>query len=681
LLLGDCPPTICQNNLSAFEGTPMGIDNLIIVPFQPSTAPALDATYRQIAGPTMALPFATAMFELEAYLGYPMSFMKPEHRPVFGDRPMPFPKHRSLTAVTLATRLERAGLTWRAIDPGIADLDFWRHALTSATTHDPTTVTVSTTFITTAPWLYALCAIARRALPRSKLIVGGYYYATNAKQFLDLDADVLCVGEGEVRLPLIVRRLVSGARVDDIPGLYVRSESGQLLHTGHVEPLAFNQVEQPDWTLASRIEPPVDLATDQIEFAVETQRGCIFKCEFCTYRTLASPVALDPEAGANAIMGAGGDNPGFVNLIDSTATYPHARWEKILQHLIEKGGSRRPIWAYARVSDINPARARLMAQAGVRQVFVGQESGDQAILNLMKKGTKASQVKPAIHALRENGISATFSFMHGFPGETEATIQSTRAMILGLNEPGWDDPTVINYLVYPFVYMDFASVSRQPMLEGVDHYLGYNATPINAKRAVEEVIATIIATSRVPSAPVYTLARLLDAGPLTSGITMFCSEHRRAIFRWMKAVEQGTAIFLERNLEGRSAYEGELPRIREEILQHLPPRSALTRAVHKGRARVAVAVLRRLRREWDREAVSGPGLLTRVGAAVSVGVQARSWALASAAWKTATISADSHAPRTLKASGRMKKSLAEELVGHALLSSRHRVLPRRSSSA
>ncbi len=264
----------------------------------------------------MALPFATAMFELEAYLGYPMSFMKPEDRPVFGGQPMPFPKHRSLTAVTLATQLERAGLTWRAIDPGIADLDFWRRALASAKAQDPCTVTISTTFITAAPWLYALCAVARRALPRAKLIVGGYYYATNAKQFLDLDADVLCVGEGEVRLPQIVRRLVSGARIDDIPGLYVRHESGQLRHTGHVEPLAFDQIALPDWTLSSRIDPPVDLATDQIEFAVETQRGCIFKCEFCTYRTLASPVALDAEAGANAIMAAGGDNPGFVNLVD-----------------------------------------------------------------------------------------------------------------------------------------------------------------------------------------------------------------------------------------------------------------------------------------------------------------------------------------------------------------------------
>jgi anaerobic magnesium-protoporphyrin IX monomethyl ester cyclase len=665
---------------SRSRGKTMGIDNLIIVPFQPSTAPALEPMYRQIAGPTMALPFATALLELEAYLGHPVSFVRPEDRPIFGNRRMPFPKHRSLTVVTLATQLERAGLAWRAIDPGIADLDFWRRALTSARRHEPKSVTISTTFITAAPWLYALCAVARRALPESKLIVGGYYYATNVKQFLDLDADVLCVGEGEVRLPLIVRRLVDGARLDDIPGLYVRDERGQLRHTGHVEPLSFDRLAQPDWSLSSRIDPPVDLATDGIEFALETQRGCIFKCEFCTYRTLASPMALDPEASANAIMAVGGDNPGFVNLVDSTATYPHARWEQILRHLIDKG-SRRPIWAYARVSDITPERAGLMARAGVRQVFIGQESADQTILNLMKKGTKASQVKPAIHALRAHGISATFSFMHGFPGETEATIQATRAMILGLNEPTWDDPTVFNYLVYPFVYMDFASVSRQPMLEGVDHYLGYSATPINAKRAVEEVLATIIATSRVPAAPVYTLARLLDAGPLTSGITMFCSEDRRAIFRWIKLVEQGTAIFLERNLEGRSAYEKELPAIREQILKHLSPRSRLARAGHICHARVSVALLRRLRTEWKREAVSGPGLLTRAGAAAAVGVQARSWVLASAAWKTGTIEARSHVKRGPQAMTRMKKNLAEDLVSHALLSARHRVLPGRSSRA
>ena len=109
----------------------MGIDNLIIVPFQPLTAPLLEPVNRQTFGASMALPLMTALLELETYVGCPLTLLKPEEWPVFGDKPMPFPKHRSLTAVTLATHLERAGLRWKAIDPGVTDLDFWRRTLSS----------------------------------------------------------------------------------------------------------------------------------------------------------------------------------------------------------------------------------------------------------------------------------------------------------------------------------------------------------------------------------------------------------------------------------------------------------------------------------------------------------------------------------------------------------------------
>ena len=118
--------------------------------------------------------------------------------------------------------------------------------------------------------------------------MGGYYYATNVKEFLRLDADVLCVGEGEVRLPQIVQRLVAGQSVSNIPGLYLPDAEGVLRHTGHVEPLDLQSLSRPNWDLSGQIDPPINLERATIEFGVETQRGCIFKCEFCNYRTLAS---------------------------------------------------------------------------------------------------------------------------------------------------------------------------------------------------------------------------------------------------------------------------------------------------------------------------------------------------------------------------------------------------------
>ena len=152
---------------------------------------------------------------------------------------------------------------------------------------------------------------------------------------------------------------------------------------------------------------------------VETQRGCVFKCEFCSYRTVSAPNALPPEAAAEAIMQVKLLGNAVINIMDATASFPHERWRAILRAVIARGGAPHPIWAFARVSDIDEESAGLMAAAGVRHLFVGQESGDQRMLDAMKKGTKVAQVRPAVEALARHGIYATFGFIHGFPGETE----------------------------------------------------------------------------------------------------------------------------------------------------------------------------------------------------------------------------------------------------------------------
>jgi hypothetical protein len=99
----------------------------------------------------------------------------------------PFPAtHRSLTSIALATSLERAGLRWRVIDPGAISLGDWRRWLERLRTDPPRAVAISSTFIVDGYWLATLCELARRALPESRVVVGGYYYATDARKFLSV---------------------------------------------------------------------------------------------------------------------------------------------------------------------------------------------------------------------------------------------------------------------------------------------------------------------------------------------------------------------------------------------------------------------------------------------------------------------------------------------------------------
>jgi hypothetical protein len=355
--------------------------------------------------------------------------------------------------------------------------------------------------------------------------------------------------------------------------------------------------------------------------ALETQRGCVFKCEFCTYRTLAHPSFMSVEVAVERILATGVAPRAVLRLTDSTATFPHERWRELMQKLAEAGGSPHPLWVYARVSDIDEPTAALMARAGVREVFIGQESGDQGVLNAMRKGTHVRQIGPALHALHRHGIWAFFSFIHGFPGESAETIANTRGLIASLNQ-GFpeDDPAVAWYNVNPFYTQDFAAVAAKTDAQrrGM-RYLGFDPDgETSTRRMSEECLATMLAVARVPGAPAFVHMLTFLNSPARGAVepepSLIGQPHRREFQRWMKAVERGVAIFIEREVEGTPPDLAELRRLRDQVLSRYPhPAPALRRLASGVAHRLIPAAIARVRHEWSSEARHGIGLGTRVG--------------------------------------------------------------------
>ena len=131
------------------------IDSLIVVPFEPATSVMLDPHLRTTYLAQVALPLEAANVELEEFLGIDLDYWERGRRPVIGGRELSFPRTRSLTAVVLASAMEHAGLSWRALDPGNRELDWWREELMRMRALRPRTVAVSTTFVLAFPWLRA----------------------------------------------------------------------------------------------------------------------------------------------------------------------------------------------------------------------------------------------------------------------------------------------------------------------------------------------------------------------------------------------------------------------------------------------------------------------------------------------------------------------------------------------
>ena len=574
------------------------LDVALLVPFQPLPGGWGDAGTRRALASSQ-LPLLKARHRLGELVG---AF--PELAP---RKP-----HRSLTAVALSTCLERAGLTWKAVDPGAIPLASWRKRLLELRADRPRVVGLSSTFVVDGYWFATLCTLVRRILPESRLVVGGYFYAENTEEFLSFDADVLVVGEGERRIVDIVQAVRDGAPLGSIPGLYFR-EGRRLRYTGDPPSLVLDELPMPDWSLASRIEPPVDLERDSFEHYVETQRGCVFKCEFCTFRTLAAPVEMSVERGARAILETA-RGQGEVFVVDATLSSPRDRFKRLLERLIELGGSPLPLGAFARVSDLDDEVCALMRRAGFSHVRLGQESADQRMLNVMKKGTRVDQIAPALAALGRNQLTAFMFFVYGFPGETRESLEATRRLARTVNDGCRDAPVVRAIMPTVFKSQAFAGVRQRDVLPGPHRY-GYEHLPITPKHAGAARIETFLELSRIPHAP-------LDISVSTPVWALFdeakAGRDRMGFFRWGKAVDRGIALFLEEDLEGKKPSPHELRELRGQIRAGIPEENRATLS-GQARARATHRAKWKIMQNWaDGEAE--PGVLTRSVLALETGL-------------------------------------------------------------
>ncbi len=94
------------------------------------------------------------------------------------------------------------------------------------------------------------------------------------------------------------------------------------------------------------------------------------------------------------------------------------------------------LMVYGSARDIDDEMAGLLQKLNVKYVFVGFESGDNKILQNLRKGTTAKQNWDSARRLIDNGIGIFASYILGSPGETEETIQRTHDLAARIAEYG-----------------------------------------------------------------------------------------------------------------------------------------------------------------------------------------------------------------------------------------------------
>ncbi|MBD3314932.1 MAG: radical SAM protein, partial [Chitinivibrionales bacterium] len=171
--------------------------------------------------------------------------------------------------------------------------------------------------------------------------------------------------------------------------------------------------------------------------ALVTGRGCPFRCTYCVVpQTLQGhryrKRSVDNVAAEFKYINDNFPHAKEIMIEDDTLTADHKRCRRLSERLIEIGATRIPWSANAR-ADVDYDTMRLMKRAGCRLFCVGFESGDQRILDNIRKGTKLERIREFVRDAKRAGILVHGCFMVGNRGETRQTLETTLRFAKELN--------------------------------------------------------------------------------------------------------------------------------------------------------------------------------------------------------------------------------------------------------
>jgi len=260
---------------------------------------------------------------------------------------------------------------------------------------------------------------------------------------LGLDAGV--AGDGEAVAPLLCEAVTSGDTGAPLPGVAWR---GATRCAPPAPPADLDALPPPEpwrWT---------DLARYRRHGAtvpVQTKRGCVFGCVYCTYLNvegkgyrLRSPRAVVDEIAALARHGVR-----RVDFVDSTFNSPLHHAVAVAEEL-----ARRRTRVGVDTTNFTPAVSppelfAAMRRAGFRWLGITAESASDPVLERLDKGFDSARLHACAAQADRAGIRVLWIFLAGGPGETVETLEETLRFAAGRLARGDAVYMTVGLRVYP----------------------------------------------------------------------------------------------------------------------------------------------------------------------------------------------------------------------------------------
>ncbi|MFN2399083.1 MAG: radical SAM protein [Gemmatimonadaceae bacterium] len=265
----------------------------------------------------------------------------------------------------------------------------------------------------------------REAAPKAGVVAGGAAFGVAPEAlFQELGVDYAVAGDGERATVALINELAAGREPGEIPGLVKRTE-------GRVHLTAPGGDANIDSLAPARMHKWLDLRAYERHGAtvpIQTKRGCVFKCIYCTYlnvegwgyrlrdpgQVVDEMVELSRDAGIAKF-----------EFVDSTFNAPPRHATEICEEVV-----RRSLRVRLDTTNFTPANApdyllAAMRRAGFRWLGITAESASDSVLEKLQKGFDAATVRRVASDVERSGMGVLWIFLVGGPGESQTTLEET----------------------------------------------------------------------------------------------------------------------------------------------------------------------------------------------------------------------------------------------------------------
>jgi len=313
-------------------------------------------------------------------------------------------------------------------------------------------------------------AVLRERLPQTRIVVGGAHPSICTDEVAaNAQIDHIITGEGEASFLELVDDIAMGR---PSPRVIVGKQPD-------LDCLPFCDRE-----LFGRFETPVTPDLEEPFVTLIAGRGCRYNCSFCqpAERILFGRAVRRRSVTSviNELKDLRAKYAFRSMMIHDDCLTEDPEWIQGFCDAYREEGFTQPFVCQSRADIIcrHPDMVRAMRDVGLRLVFIGFESGNQRVLNFLRKGCTVEHNLEAARICRALGLKIWANYMLGIPTETRDEVMDTVRMIRAI-DPDYYSPSFFT----PHPGSDLYDYCLEHDLSLVKTHDGFRRNPNKAKVA------------------------------------------------------------------------------------------------------------------------------------------------------------------------------------------------------